>query len=102
LEDIEEAPYRVDRMLTYLKTVGKLKGVRGILFGTMEKCQTETGKSYHLTDVLMDCLKDFPGPILYGFPSGHGEHNVTIPLGVKVSLDGANGELKLLERGTLD
>jgi len=102
LEDVEEAPYRVDRMLTYLKSVGKLKGVKGMIFGTMENCQAIPGSSYHLKDVLLDCLKDFPGPILYGFPSGHGQHNVTLPLGVKVGLDGDNGELNLLERGTMD
>ncbi len=102
LEDIDESPYRIDRMLTYLKAVGKFEGVKGIIFGTMEKCHPLPGEAYKLQEVLLDCLDDFPGPILYGFPSGHGEHNVTLPLGVRVGLDGNHGELKLLERGTLE
>ena len=99
LEDIDERPYRIDRMLTYLKIAGKLEGVKGIIFGTMEKCHPLQDEPYTLIDVLKDCLSDFEGPILFGFPSGHGDLNLAIPIGVRAYLDGATGELQLLERG---
>jgi muramoyltetrapeptide carboxypeptidase len=81
VEDVNEPPYKIDRMLTHLKSVGKLWGVRGIIFGQMPGCDTENGL---LHEAILDALKEIEGPILCGFPSGHGPRNLTIPLGVPV------------------
>jgi muramoyltetrapeptide carboxypeptidase len=97
LEDIQEPPFRIDRMINYLKAAGKLKGVRGIIFGKMEQCHPLPEAGYTLQEVLLDSLIDFEGPILYGFPSGHGADNVTLPFGVRVLVDGKTGGVTLLE-----
>jgi muramoyltetrapeptide carboxypeptidase len=93
LEDIDEAPYKIDRMLTHLKQAGTFKGVRGIVFGKMVNCQPKPEEGYTLEDVIMDTLSDFSGPILYGFPSGHGEENVALPFGVKARVGNKGTEI---------
>ncbi len=93
LEDIDEAPYKIDRMLTHLKQAGCFKGVRGIVFGKMVNCQPKPEEGYSLEETILDVLSDFRGPILYGFPSGHGEENVALPFGVKVRISGEGIEI---------
>jgi muramoyltetrapeptide carboxypeptidase len=83
LEDVNEPPYKIDRMLTHLKSAGKLAGVKGFIFGQMPGCDTDNGL---LQEVIVDVLDAFDGPILFGFPSGHGPRNLTIPLGVSVRI----------------
>jgi muramoyltetrapeptide carboxypeptidase len=83
VEDVDEPPYKIDRMLTHLKSAGKFQGVRGIVFGQMPGCDTEKGL---LSEVILDTVEDIEGPILFGFPSGHGPRNLTVPLGVPVKI----------------
>jgi muramoyltetrapeptide carboxypeptidase len=83
VEDVNEPPYKIDRMLTHLKSAGKLAGVKGVVFGQMPGCDTDNGL---LREVIVDALSTIPGPILFGFPSGHGPRNLTIPLGVPVRI----------------
>ncbi len=85
VEDVDEPPYRIDRMLTHLKSAGKLAGVRGVVFGQMPGCDTEKGL---LHKVILDVLKEIEGPVLFGFPSGHGPRNLTFPLGTWVRIQG--------------
>lgn len=95
LEDINEPPYRIDRMLTYLKQVGKFDGVRAVVFGLMPDCHPSSQELYTLEDVIRDVLADLPCPILYDFPSGHGGTNVTLPFGVRAAVEGST--LSILE-----
>ena len=99
LEDINEPPYRVDRMLSQLKLAGKLEGVRGVVFGKMVNCDPRADEKYTLEDVFLDGLGPFKGPIVYGLPAGHGGEQVTVPLGVQARLDGERGVLTVLEEG---
>jgi muramoyltetrapeptide carboxypeptidase len=85
VEDVDEPPYKIDRMLTHLKSAGILLGVKGVVFGQMPGCDTEKGL---LREVILDVLQDIEGPILFGFPSGHGARNLTIPLGTMVRIQG--------------
>ena len=101
LEDVNEAPYRIDRMLTHLKAAGKLKGVRGVVFGRMPGCHPPDAAGYSLEDVIREALADQSFPILYGFPAGHGDGQVTLPLGVPVRIDGNEAALSLLEAGVV-
>ncbi|MFZ5877369.1 MAG: S66 peptidase family protein [Nitrospirota bacterium] len=89
LEDINEPPYRIDRMLTYLKQLGKFARARAVIFGLMPDCHPAPHESYTLHDVIRDVLGDLRCPILADFPSGHGGTNVTLPFGVRAAVDGA-------------
>jgi muramoyltetrapeptide carboxypeptidase len=83
LEDRAEAPYRIDRMLIHMKLAGCFKGILGIILGAFEEC----GPIEDVIKIFSDLFEDFPIPILAGLDAGHGEHNLTIPLGIEVTLD---------------
>jgi muramoyltetrapeptide carboxypeptidase len=96
IEDIDEAPYRIDRMLFYLKTLGKFDRVRGVIFGQMPRCQPEL-----LPEIILDVMGEFDFPILFGFPSGHGDATATLPFGISVRLDADTETVSLLEAAVL-
>lgn len=96
-EDFNEPPYRVDRMLTHMKQAGKLDRIRGLIVGEMAGVQGEERRE--MEAVVLDIFRDQEIPILFGFPSGHGRKNLTIPLGVQVTLDGEKGRLIFHEAG---
>jgi muramoyltetrapeptide carboxypeptidase len=82
LEDVGERPYRLDRMLMQMGLAGLLKRPSAIVFGQMPGCNEPDGNVSARTTVA-DVLSDFPGPILFGFPSGHSTTPfITLPLGV--------------------
>ena len=99
LEDIAEAPYRLDRMLRQLRLAGKLEGVSGIVFGEMQDCEP-AGSTGAVEQAILHALSDFPGPIAMGLRSGHvSRGNITLPLGVMAAfaLDGDKATLVLAE-----
>lgn len=87
LEDLNEPPYRIDRMLMQLKLAGKLKGVQGIIFGEMCGCERRGGEDYTLQQIVVRALSDLHVPIAFGLRSGHvSSKNFTLPFGVRASL----------------
>lgn len=85
LEDVGEAPYRVDRTLTTLRHAGWFDRVAGVLLGEFVAC---TGKhAVSIESVLKDRLGSLSVPVLSGAPSGHGVHNRALPFGHLVELD---------------
>ncbi|MEK7782051.1 MAG: LD-carboxypeptidase [Verrucomicrobiota bacterium] len=104
LEDVGEAPYRWDRMLTHLLNCGLLQQVAGIAIGLNADCddpQAKTTKEYRQTleEVLRERLLPLKIPIVTGLPFGHVPMNATLPVGVRAELDANRGLLCLLEAG---
>lgn len=88
IEDVGAKPYQIDRMLMQLKLAGKLKRVRGIVFGEMLDCVQPGGQAYTLQEVVSRVLRDLDIPIAYGFPSGHvSGGNIVLPFGVEAQLE---------------
>jgi muramoyltetrapeptide carboxypeptidase len=86
LEDVNERPYRIDRMLTQLQLSGVLTRARAIVFGEMRGCD-EAGGAVTVLDAIGRATRAFTGPIIAGFPSGHTTGPTwTLPLGVTVSV----------------
>ena len=86
VEDVNERPYRLDRMLTQLIHGGILRRASALVFGEMRGCD-EPGDEVTARDVLQRLTRNFPGPIVVGFPSGHTAGPCwTLPLGVQVRL----------------
>jgi muramoyltetrapeptide carboxypeptidase len=95
LEDVGEKPYRVERMLTHLKMAGKLDGVAGIVFGDFTHCDGDGPRD--IRQVVHEMFHDAGYPVLMGLAAGHGEENLALPFGVKLSLNGDEGTLALEE-----
>jgi muramoyltetrapeptide carboxypeptidase len=102
LEDLDEVPYRFDRMLTHLLNAGALQQVAGVAVGINRNCtdpKAKKTKEYRqtVTDVLTERLAVLKVPIVTGLPFGHVPLNATLPVGVGAELDGTNGDLTILE-----
>jgi muramoyltetrapeptide carboxypeptidase len=80
LEDVTEAPYRVDRMLTSLRLGGHLARASAIVFGAFTRCTTGAdGRA--IDEVLVERAADLGIPVLFGAPFGHEAHNEAFVLG---------------------
>lgn len=95
LEETEEPPYRIDRMLTQLLASGILDMVAGIIVG---RCNPVEGKAEEdLIRVFAERLSKVACPAAYGFPIGHIPEQWTLPQGVTAEVDLGKGELTLAE-----
>lgn len=97
IEDVDERPYRVDRMLTQLKQAGKLDRLAGVIFGEMVGCWEDEHSPALLLDVIQECFADYTYPVGFGLPAGHGGENLALPLGTRVRLDTEQRQLIFLE-----
>lgn len=98
LEDVNEAPYRVDRMLRQMKLAGQLDDLRGVILGQFRDCEADSGDaSLSLTEVFLDYFGDASYPVVCNFPAGHVAINATLPLGVPVRVDAERGQVRVLE-----
>ena len=99
LEDIGEAPYRIDRMLTHLRLAGILKKISGLGFGSFSDCNNDTdvdkSKTFKLIEILKDRTQDLAIPIVSNLPIGHCQGNASLPIGSQAILDGDKGKLIL-------
>jgi len=100
LEDVSEAPYRIDRMLTQLIHCGAMDGVKGIVTGQFAKCDPiePEPKEWLVADVIQDRLVPLKVPILSNAAFGHVKEKWTLPLGMTAELDADQKTLKLLEK----
>ncbi len=97
IEDVTEAPYRIDRMLTHWRMLGKLKQVKGIAIGRFSRCEPPANvPSFSVEEVLRDRLSDLDIPIVADLPFGHDGVNAALPVGVPATLDGDAGTLSVL------
>jgi len=87
IEDVNEDPFRIDRMISHLKNAGKFDRVRGIVFGEMTGCLGNNGELWGILEGLF-CQSSFP--VAYNLPCGHGKNNLTLALGSPVVLDHKN------------
>lgn len=102
LEEIEEEPYRIDRMLMQLALSGKLGECAGVALGRFTKCEARTrggefAVSLSLEQVLRGILEPLRIPTVYGLPIGHIKSKLTIPVGGLATLDGDARTLTLDE-----
>jgi len=101
-EELNEAPYRVDRLLTHLLNAGVLTQVAGIAIGSTNGCdepktKRKQQKRQTVDDVLKDRLGPLKIPVLTGLPFGHTQFNATLPQGARAILDSARRDLIITE-----
>lgn len=96
IEDVGEAPYRIDRMLTQWRLGGWFQHIRGIAIGRFSQCEPPSGiPSLTVEEVLRDRLLDLGIPIVAELPFGHDGPNAALPVGIMAHLDGDRGLLRL-------
>ena len=93
-EDVGEAPYRLDRMLTQWRSMGKFRGVKGIALGRFSGWEpAQPGPTLTVEEVMRDRLVDLGIPIVSGLPFGHDGENAALPVGLPVELNADAGVL---------
>jgi len=97
LEDVGEATYRIDGMLSHLKLAGKLDECRGIILGNFKNCDPKNEGDLSLMEVIEDIIKPVNKPVVYNLMAGHCTPNATIPLGVHARLDAGSGIIEITE-----
>ena len=98
LEDVGEAIYRVDRMLTQLKLSGHLQKVSGIVFGHFTGVKPNPGLgNFALMDILKQHCEPLGVPCYFGAMIGHVDQQSTVPVGGKARMDASKGVLELTE-----
>lgn len=86
LEDVNESPYRIDRMVNQLLQAGWFDDAAGVVLGQFTGCgDTE--------DVLVGALEPLDVPVLSGVDIGHGRPQLTVRLGAPAELDPESGTL---------
>ncbi len=100
IEDVSEAPYRIDRMLTQMRQSINMRVLAGIAIGVFTRYESEPGQpSQSLMEVLSERLGGLGIPVIYGLSFGHIRNQITIPIGVKAELDTHKSTITLLETG---
>ena len=83
LEDRAEPPYKIDRMLMQMQLAGCFEGIAGVVLGSFEAC----GSDEEISRIVKGIFDDTRVPILSGLNSGHGNLNLTLPMGIEATLD---------------
>lgn len=91
LEEVNEPPYRLDRLLTQLLLAGVLHQLAGVVVGQMFQDEAL------VREVLIDRLGELGIPVVRGAPVGHGDENLALPLGLPACLDAGAGTLTFLK-----
>lgn len=99
LEDVQEEPYRIDRMMSTLRLMGALDKIKGFIFGECTKCDPSGGwGSLTLDDIFDDYIKPLNIPAFRGSMIGHIPRQFIVPVGARVEMDAEAGSFRLLEQ----
>jgi len=103
IEDVNEAPYRIDRMLTQLRLAGKLQAAAGFVVAECVNCgpTSPTPGNLTLRKIVNDIIVPLGKPTVYGLPAGHGPGRLTLPLGVAATVDGNNAKVVIDASGVV-
>ena len=97
LEDVGEAPYRIDRMLTQWRNAGLLQQLAGAACGRFSWAEDDIlPGDFSMNEILEERLGDLGIPLVVNLPLGHGHPNNALPLGAMAQLDGRHGNLSLI------
>jgi len=102
LEEVNEEPYRIDRMLTQLQLSQGFRHAAAVMIGVNENCEAPEGDSaLSLDDTLDQHLQPLSRPAVSGYSFGHIRNQFTMPVGIRARLDADHHTLTLLEPAVL-
>ena len=86
-EDVNEEPFRIDRMMGHLRLAGVLSRLRGLIVGRLPGCEPrDAAAALPLDEILAAHLRGTDYPVVTDFPAGHCPGKLTLPLGRRVRL----------------
>mmetsp|Transcript_6226 Transcript_6226/g.7141 ORF Transcript_6226/g.7141 Transcript_6226/m.7141 type:complete len:413 (+) Transcript_6226:309-1547(+) len=97
LEDVGEKVYRIDRMLNQLQQAGKLGCLRGAILASWAGCEGDEVDGWDVEHVCREYFEDAEYPVVFGFPSGHVDQQLTLALNCRYLMDGDARQLTLLQ-----
>lgn len=99
IEDINEKPYKIDRLLNQLRLAKVFRQVKGIILGRFVECYEPdpNTKTLSLGEVIDHYIRSLKIPVIYTFPHGHIKDLVTVPLGISVKMNATKGFVEFTE-----
>jgi muramoyltetrapeptide carboxypeptidase len=100
LEDVDEAPHRVDAMFTHLKNSGILSRISGLVIGEMTRTDEKADHDIGARDwrtIVTERIGDLNLPVILDYPFGHAKNMLTVGLGLMVEIDAELGKVTYLE-----
>ncbi|MDE6393205.1 MAG: LD-carboxypeptidase [Muribaculaceae bacterium] len=95
IEDISEAIYAVERMLIRLRLAGRLDSIKGLVVGHFTEYRPDRNHP-DMETMISRMLGDVPFPVAFGFPAGHTDDNLPLPLGAAATLTVTGEETSLV------
>ena len=101
LEEINEPPYKIDRMFNQLRLNKAFDKVSGIILGSFVDCNEpdKEKKTLTLEEVWSDYLSRIKIPVIHSFPHGHIKDMLTVPIGTRIKLNATKGYFEFTESG---
>ncbi len=99
-EDVGEAVYRIDRMLTHLRLSGRFARLRAVMIGELKDCGNRNPEELEL--LIREFFTDLGIPVLRNLPFGHHGDNLLMPIGVPVTIDTNRGSISFPEAATVE
>jgi muramoyltetrapeptide carboxypeptidase len=90
VEDVSEPPYRLDRLLTHLRSSASFSGVKALVGGSLRGCRPEPECRARWSELLLEAVPSTV-PVIVGMPFGHGARNLAFPVGASVVIDTRRG-----------
>lgn len=87
IEEIDEKPYHIDRMMQNLRFSGVLAQLSGLIFGQFSDCEEDPTMMQSLQDMISANVSDYNYPVCFNFPAGHVDYNLPLIMGATVQLD---------------
>ncbi len=91
IEDVDEMPFRLDKMLTALSLAGKFRDCEGIILGTFERCEEADHPSLTLREIFEEVVLPWDKPTILNLRAGHIYPQSTLPMGAEVSFEAKEG-----------
>ena len=96
IEDIDEYFYKIDRMVWQLKYAGVFHQISGLIIGCFTNLKDNSNSfGMSLEEIILEKVNEFNFPVIFNFPAGHKNENLTIPFGLKIKLEAKDEYVKL-------
>ena len=90
VEEVSEPSYRIDRLLTHLRSSVSFGGLSALIGGSLQRCRPHLECQARWSELLFEIAPEGT-PVVVGLPFGHGARNLAFPVGATVEIDTSRG-----------